>query len=183
MWSTEGENTAPAIDKIEKSVLVHSKQIAGVVDRPAWNIERPQDRRNERRFVPIAFHYVRAANDELADGSARHAAAPIVHDEHLAVGNGDADRSRTLIDLIWRQVRDAVTFGLTVHRIHLGLRKCVAQTLKFGRRERRSRVRDVPEVRKTMPAEIVLEQQRRDGGNERQAGDSLARHRVENGGG
>ena len=57
--------------------------------------------------------------------------------------------------------------------------KRLSQLLNLSERQGRGSVRDVPETRKTMFVQILLQQQRGDGGHQGKAGHALAHHRAD----
>ena len=82
---------------------------------------------------------------------------------------------RMRVDPIGRQVRDTLALGEPVHRIELHAEESAARSrwILLGG-ERRCRAGDVAQIREAVRPQILLQEQRRNGRDEREAGDVLA---------
>ena len=167
-----------AADEIQIALIVGPEQIAGVEHHLTGQRARLEDPARFVRQLPVAFHHVRSANDQLTHHAGTHARAPIVDDVHLFVGHAASNRRRTDVNLIGRQVRHALALGESVHRINGRRRKRLAELTDLFRREHRRRVRDVAQARKVLRFQVELQQDRGDRRHDRKPGDVLAAQRL-----
>ncbi len=80
-----------------------------------------------RRLLPVAAHHVAAADHELAGRAVGQTPARLVGEPVLLVRHAAAHRQRPEVELLGREVRHALAFGLAVHREERGLRERGAQ--------------------------------------------------------
>jgi hypothetical protein len=176
------EDVVAAPDEVQEALLVLAEEVPGrqrALPRPAAGA---QPLRRRLGVVPVALHDVRAAHDQLADLAGRQSRAGVVLDPRLRAGDRDPDRFGPCVELLGRQVGDALALGQPVHRVEPGLREGGAQRVDRRRRERGGGVREEAQIRKVVAGFAAGARRREDledRRHRRQAADALAREQLQ----
>src|SRR5579863_42925 len=129
------DDVVSSSNKIQVALVIGTEEIPGMQNLLSGEWTRSQNVIGCLRQFPVALHYIRPTHDEFSDYAGRHPPILFIYDVDLFIWHAAADRCRSNVNLVRGQVRNALAFGQTIHRIDRYSGKGLAQSANMFDRE------------------------------------------------